>query len=134
MLNPTLTLKSTAGVDHDFVLISQTAQGSVRIEDTSTKQAPLYLNILHSESASKKGVVTDRHLVQVQWTLLHSETGIPGLVTCNITLALDRSVEFPTLKGNDALSYAGCAMFGPSFDPADFSTTNLVAQILRGES
>ena len=130
MLLPNLTLNAADGDDVIFNLVSQGLKETQRINIASTRPEGEYLNIKHSSSGKAPSVV-DRHLVQIQKTVMVS--GVPHLVTTNVTIAVDQSISASDVIVIDQLAELFVLLI-PGFDPStDFTDVSVVQSLLRGE-
>lgn len=130
MLSSNLTLNAADGDDVIFNLVSQGLKETQRINIASARPEGEYLNIKHSVTG-KGAAAVDRHLVQIQKTVLVS--GIPHLVTCNVTIAVDQVVPNNGVIVIDQLAELFVLLI-PGFDPStDFTDVSVVQSLLRGE-
>lgn len=129
MLSSDLTLKSSAGTDVVYRLVSQDSTGTRRIDIASTLALPATLSIKHSVSG-KIPNVTDRHLIQLNKTIA-TTTGTTTL-NANFTLTVPRDVAVtPTLLHDIVSNILDLLTDGTYTGTA---TTPTLDAILRGES
>lgn len=129
MLASDLTLKSAAGVDVVYRLVSQDTTGTRRIDVASTLALPGMLSIKHSQSGKPPNIV-DRHLIQLNKTLataLGSTT-----LNANFTLTVPRDVAVTSVAIHDIVSNMLDFLTDGTYTGMSTSTT--LDAILRGES
>lgn len=129
MLANDLTLDNASGTDVVFRLVSQSPDGSRRIDIGSTLALPSTLVIKHSVSG-KIPNVTDRHLIQLNKTVA-TALGSTS-ITVNFTLTVPRDVAVTPTEVKDVI--ANLLDFLTDSTLAGWSATTNVEAILRGES
>lgn len=129
MLSNDLVLKTAAGVDTTFRLVSQDATGSRRIDIASTLSLPNTLAIKHSQSG-KSPLIVDRHLIQLNKTLA-TALGTTTL-TANFTLTVPRDVAVTPTAIHDIVSSMLDLLTDGTYTGT--ATTPTLDAILRGES
>lgn len=130
MLANDIVLDKADGTDVTFRLQSQLPDGSRRIDILSTLALPTTLVIKHSVSGKLPGVMTDRHLVQLNKTVA-SSTGVASM-NANFTLTVPRDVEITPAIIHDMVSHV--VDFLTDGTITGYATTTNVDALLRGES
>lgn len=137
MLNSNLPVKTADGGDLTFNLVSNQGTTIVRRDSGSTRQRPRDLTIAHSETKAKgTGRITDRHLIQQQYVLQVGEGPGTGLITTNLTIAVDRDIA-PEMVDEVVLDHVRQLCYlvlGTTFDSTDYTDNSFIEAILRGES
>lgn len=129
MLSNDLVLKTAAGVDATFRLVSQDQSGSRRIDIASTLALPSTLVIKHSQ-AGKSPNVTDRHLIQLNKTVATASGST--VITANFTLTVPRDVAVTPVGLRDVVSNILDLLTDGTYTGT--ATTPTLDAILRGES
>jgi hypothetical protein len=129
VLSANLTLSDSRGADHEFHLISQVKQDTLRTDIGVAPIAPCTLAIKHAPSGKGIGLI-DRHLVQYQ-KLVSSTDPAPLIV--NLTMAVPRNWSGDILDVQDAVSEILSALTANTLVFVDADWDNLAA-VLRGES
>jgi hypothetical protein len=128
----TQTLDDASGDDVTYVLISQDANGTRRLNSASTLAEPADMIVRHSVQGSGQNAV-DRHLIQFTWTKLDT-AGVPRKATINFTVAVPRSTVITSTMVNDMIANLVDFIADGGFTTSGFAgVTNLTA-LLRGES
>lgn len=129
MLSSDLTLKTAAGADVVYRLVSQDTTGTRRIDIASTLALPSTLIIKHSQSG-KGNLVVDRHLIQLNKTLA---TALGSTVlNANFTLTVPRDVAVTALTVHDIVSNLLDLLTDGTYTGT--ATTPTLDAVLRGES
>lgn len=118
------------GTDITFELVSQAADGTVRLDGASTLTQPRKLVIKHSVSG-KGSAAVDRHLVQLTETVVSGADSATG--TVNLTFAMPRNPLITEAKMYDLASLLLDFITGGSAITPPTPTTN-IQKLLRGES
>jgi len=129
MLSSDLTLKTAAGADVVYRLVSQDTTGTRRIDVASTLALPGLLSIKHSVSGKIPNVV-DRHLIQLNKTL--AGTLSPVVLNANFTLTVPRDVAVTAVSIHDIVSNMLDLLTDGTYTGT--ATTPTLDAILRGES
>lgn len=129
-LAESITLDNADGTDVIFKRTRSTADGSQYIDTATTLAQPTLLAFKHSV-AGKGSDAVDRHLMQIQKTVLNS-VGVARVLTCNFTISVPRDSTVTAVMCHNLVSNVidfldDAALTGL---PA---TVNLSA-LLRGES
>nr|QXN75359.1 MAG: hypothetical protein [Grapevine-associated levi-like virus 7] len=125
-----IVLDDVSGDDTTYRLVSSEANGSRRIDISSTLAAPATLAIKHSNSRSGS-VITDRHLVQLIRTF-EDGAGVPYQVTTNFTLAVPRTGAITAAMVADEIQRL--IDFLSSGGLTTMASTANIESLLRGES
>lgn len=131
-LTSTLALDDATGDEVTWVLLSQDANGSRRLDSASTNAEPGSLVIRHSVAGSGINAV-DRHLVQFSRTLLDSEN-VPRTAIVNFTVAVPRASVITNAICFDLISNLIDLIADGGFTASGIAGTTLLTQLLRGES
>ena len=129
MLSSDLTLKSAAGTDIVYRLVSQDSTGTRRIDIASTLALPSVLSIKHSTSGKIPNIV-DRHLIQLN-KVISTTTGSTA-VNANFTLTVPRDVAVTPTVLHDVVSNILDLLTDGTYTGT--ATTPTLDAILRGES
>lgn len=124
-----LTLDNSNGDDVVYRLVSQSQDGTRRIDVASTLALPSTLSIRHSQTG-KAPAITDRHLVQLSKTVATATGSVP--VVANFTLTIPRDSAVTTAIVHDVIS--NILDFLTDSTLTGFASTANVDAILRGES
>lgn len=108
-------------VDRTFVLTSQDATNSTRIDNSTTLTAPRIMQIKHSVQKLQNGDVVDRHLVSFSHTVLDA-ANVPHTLVGNLTLAVPRST-ITRANVDDVVAFL-----------KNFTTSSDITSLLIGES
>lgn len=130
MLANDLTLDKADGSDVIFRLVSSDSSGSRRIDIGSSLALPSTLVIRHTVSGKAPGLVTDRHLIQVNKTVAAS-VGV-ATVNANFTLSVPRDVAITSAIIHDVVSHL--VDFLTDLTTTGLATTANIDAVLRGES
>jgi hypothetical protein len=139
MLVQDLDLIRVNGDEVTFVQTVDPSGSLVRVNKANNALTAELLNIKHT-SSGKNGSVVDRHLTQMQQRRLIG--GLPRLVTCNVTFAIDKgfytelSPMLSTSVAADLFSMIASIII-PGYDPGSADWTDVdgtFAALLRGES
>jgi len=90
MFPSTIRLNTLNGGKTDFVQYQLENRGSVRKDSAAKYSAPRTMAIRHTDSKSKSGITTDRHLVQFAATEMDAVTGEPVVALINTTFQVPR--------------------------------------------
>lgn len=129
MLANDLVLDNADGTDVTYRLVSQSNDGSRRIDIASTLATPSLLSIKHS-SSGKPGSIVDRHLIQLSKTLAATVGSVTPVVNFTLTVPRDAAVTSTVMHN----------MVSNLLDLIDdglltgFASTANVDAVLRGES
>lgn len=126
--NP-LNLSDASGDSVTFVLISQSADGSRRIDQATNLVLPAFLNVRHTQAGPRDRVV-DRHLIQMTRDV--STTSGPVTLGANFTLNVPRASEVTSQLVYDLVMNL-IDMLGSGGYSTLPATTHIDA-LLRGES
>lgn len=129
MLASDLTLKTAAGADLTYRLISQDQTGSRRIDIASSLALPGVLSIKHSVSGKSPSIV-DRHLIQLNRTVAAALGSV--VVNVNFTLTVPRDVAVTPTIIRDVVSNMLDLLTDGTYTGT--ATTPTLDAILRGES
>lgn len=129
MLASDLTLKSAAGTDATYRMISQDQTGTRRIDIASTLALPGVLSIKHSVSGKSPNIV-DRHLIQLNRTLAAALGSVT--LNANFTLTVPRDVAVTPTAVRDVVSNILDLLTDGTYTGT--ATTPTLDAILRGES
>lgn len=139
MLVQDLELTRVNGDEITFVQTVDPSGALVRVNKTNSALTAEMLNIKHT-SSGKNGSIVDRHLIQLQQRRLIG--GLPRLVTCNVTFAIDKGF-YTELSPYLAVAVAAdlfsmiASVIIPGYDPGVADWTDVdgtFAALLRGES
>lgn len=128
----TLTLDDASGDATTYVLLSQDATGTRRLNSASTSAEPSALVIKHSSSGSGVNAV-DRHLVQFSITKLDAND-IPRSGIVNFTLAVPRATVITSAMIIDLVSNLIDLIADGGFSDTGIGGTVALTQLLRGEA
>lgn len=130
MLANDLTLDKKDGTDVLFRLVSQTPEGSRRIDISSTLALPNTLSIKHSTTGKAPNLI-DRHLIQLNKTVATS-TG-SAIVNTNLTVSVPRDVAVTSTHVYDLLTHLIDFLTDLTVISGLATNANIDA-VLRGES
>ncbi|DAD52140.1 TPA_asm: coat protein [ssRNA phage Gerhypos.1_47] len=125
-----LSLTDNAGSTKTFAETIRNGQVTESVDTASTSLEPRRVRISHTQTKSKDGIVTDRHLISLSDTQVES-TGSTSSMVINLTVALPRSASFSSTNVKDGLRMI-FDLLTTSTAPTIDSTA--LDQILRGES
>lgn len=134
MLNPTIYLPDTSATYGQFVLTSQGATFSTRMDTRTNLAAPRLLSIKHSTSGSGKAI-QDRTLVQTVENLVNAAGGNEPLVI-NTTMSRPRFATALTMNIVEDAMIRHLTFFGGNhLSDSDKILVRrlLIEQLFRGE-
>lgn len=132
MLTSTLLLDDASGDEITYVLISQDATGTVRLNSASTNAEPQALSVKHSKSGSGINTV-DRHLIQLSKTVLDANS-VARTAIVNFTMAVPQATVITNAMVIDLVANLIDLISDGGFSAAGMAGTVALTQLLRGES
>jgi|SwirhirootsSR3_FD_contig_123_54177_length_2123_multi_4_in_2_out_0_2 hypothetical protein len=129
MLANDITLDAANGTDVVYRLVSNSVDGSRRIDIASTLALPAVLNIKHSVTG-KPPLLTDRHLIQISKTI----PAAIGTATCvvNLTITVPRDAAVTSTVVHDVLANLIDLLLDGGL--STLATSANIDALLRGES
>jgi len=129
-LASTLTLDAKDGTDVVYLKRTNDATSSSYIDQSTNLTQPNLLSFKHSTTGKGSDAV-DRHLIQIQKTVLNT-SGVPRTLTANLTIAVPRDSVITTAMVQNAL--ANIVDFVADGAIASIATMANLDSILRGET
>jgi hypothetical protein len=130
MLTSTIVLDDSAGNDVTFVLVSQDANGTRRLDQASNLAAPHTMVVRHTVQGAG-AAATDRHLVQFEKVIVPSGQS-PVKLTVNFTVAVPRNSAVTSQHVVDEIFHL--MDFLSSGALTTLASTANIDSIIRGES